>query len=202
MSQAAVVQPHPRAQPRVLADVIGHSRVRDAALVLSAALLTAACAQISIPLPGDPVPITGQTFAVLLTGAALGANRGALGQLSYVAMGLVGLPFYADGASGWDVVWGATGGYLVGFIIAAWVIGRLAEARLDRSPLKALPLFTIGSLIIFAIGVPWLAVSADLSLGKAIELGFVPFIPGGIVKALLAAGLLPTAWRLVGRAER
>lgn len=196
MSQAAVAAP-----PQVLADVVSRTRVRDAVLVLGAALLTAACAQISIPLPGDPVPITGQTFAVLLTGAALGANRGALGQLLYVSLGFVGLPFYADGASGPDVIWGATGGYLVGFVVAAWVIGRMAEARLDRSPVKALPLFTIGSLIIFAFGVPWLAVSADLSIGKAIELGFVPFIPGGIVKALLAAGLLPTAWRLVGPKE-
>ena len=92
-------------QPKVLADVLTHTRVRDAALVLGAALLTAACAQISIPIPGSPVPVTGQTFAVLLTGAALGANRGALGQLLYVAMGLVGLPFYADGAHGVDVVW-------------------------------------------------------------------------------------------------
>ncbi len=184
-------------QPRVLADLLSHSRVRDAALVLSAALLTAACAQISIPLPGDPVPVTGQTFAVLLTGAALGANRGAAGQLLYLALGLVGLPFYADGAHGIDVVWGATGGYLVAFPIAAWVCGKMAEARMDRTPFKALPAFTIGSLIVFAIGVPWLAVSADISLAKAIELGFVPFIPGGIVKAVLAAGLLPTAWKLV-----
>ena len=184
-------------QPRVLADLLAHSRVRDAALVVGAALLTAACAQISIPLPGDPVPVTGQTFAVLLTGAALGAKRGALGQLLYLGLGLVGLPFYADGAHGIDVVWGATGGYLVAFPIAAWVCGKMAEARMDRTPFKALPAFTIGSLIVFAIGVPWLAVSADISLAKAIELGFVPFIPGGIVKAVLAAGLLPTAWKLV-----
>jgi len=194
MNQTAAL---PAVQPRVLADLFSHTRVRDAALVLGAALLTAACAQISIPLPGDPVPVTGQTFAVLLTGAALGANRGAAGQLLYVAMGLVGLPFYADGAHGVDVVFGATGGYLVAFPLAAWVCGKLAEARFDRTPLKALPAFTIGSLIVFAIGVPWLAVSADISLAKAIELGFVPFIPGGIVKAALAAGLLPTAWKLV-----
>jgi len=194
MNQTATL---PAGQPRVLADLFSHTRVRDAALVLGAALLTAACAQISIPLPGDPVPVTGQTFAVLLTGAALGANRGAAGQLLYVAMGLVGLPFYADGAHGVDVVFGATGGYLVAFPLAAWVCGKLAEARFDRTPLKALPAFTIGSLIVFAVGVPWLAVSADLTLAKAIELGFVPFIPGGIVKAVLAAGLLPTAWRLV-----
>ena len=184
-------------QPKVLADVLTRSRVRDAALVIGAALLTAVCAQISIAVPGSPVPVTGQTFAVLLTGAALGANRGALGQMLYVALGLVGLPFYADGAHGVDVVFGATGGYLVAFPLAAWVCGKLAEARFDRTPLKALPAFTIGSLIVFAIGVPWLAVSADISLAKAIELGFVPFIPGGIVKAALAAGLLPTAWKLV-----
>src|SRR3954451_19365166 len=101
MSHAATV-----AQPRVLADLLDRTRVRDTALVIGAALLTAACAQISIPVPGSPVPVTGQTFAVLLTGAALGANRGALGQLLYVAMGLAGLPFYADGAHGIDVVWG------------------------------------------------------------------------------------------------
>src|SRR5215217_9027420 len=167
-------------QPRVLADVLSNTRVRDAALVLGAALLTAACAQISFPFPGSPVPVTGQTFAVLLTGAALGANRGALGQMLYVALGLVGLPFYADGAHGVDVVFGATGGYLLAFPISAWVCGKLAEKRYDRTPLKALPAFTVGSLIVFAVGVPWLAVSADLTLAKAIQLGFVPFIPGGI----------------------
>jgi biotin transport system substrate-specific component len=192
MSHAATV-----AQPRVLADVFTRTRVRDAALVLAAALLTALCAQISIPLPGSPVPITGQTFAVLLTGAALGANRGAAGQLLYVGLGLVGLPFYADGASGAHVIWGATGGYLVAFPLSAWICGKAAEMRLDRSPLKALPVFALGSLVVFAIGVPWLAVSAGISLSEAIDLGFVPFIPGGIVKAVLAAGLLPSAWRLV-----
>jgi biotin transport system substrate-specific component len=182
------------ASPRVLADLV---RVRDLTLVAAAALLTAACAQISFPLPGSPVPVTGQTFAVVLTGAALGANRGAAGQILYVGLGLIGLPFYADATSGPSVVFGATGGYLLAFPLAAYVTGKLAERRFDRTPAKSLPAFLLGSLIVFAIGVPWLAVAADLSLGKAIELGFVPFIPGGIVKAALAAGLLPTAWRLV-----
>ena len=186
-------------QPRVLADVLTQSRVRDAALVLGAALLTALCAQISIPIPGSPVPVTGQTFAVLLTGAALGANRGALGQMLYVALGLVGLPFYADGASGVDVVFGATGGYLLAFPLSAWICGKLAESRYDRTPQTALPVFLVGSLVVFAIGVPWLAISADLPLAKAIDLGFVPFIPGGILKAALAAGLLPTAWAFANR---
>jgi biotin transport system substrate-specific component len=184
--------------PRVLADVVPRVRARDVALVLGAALLTALCAQVSIPVPGSPVPITGQTFAVLLCGAALGANRGSIAMGLYLLLGILGLPVYADADSGLHVVWGATGGYLVGFVIAGYVIGRLAEARLDRTPLKALPLFTVGSLIVFGIGVPWLAVSADLTLPQAIDAGFTPFILGGIVKAVLAAALLPAAWRLVG----
>ena len=195
MSHAAAVQAAP--QPRVLADLVSRTLARDAALVLGAALFTALCAQISFPLPGSPVPVTGQTFAVLLTGAALGANRGASGQLLYVALGLTGLPFYADGESGAQVVFGATGGYLVAFPLAAWICGKAAELRYDRSPLKALPVFALGSLVVFLVGVPWLAVAADLDLRTAIDLGFVPFILGGIVKAALAAGLLPTAWRLL-----
>ena len=192
MSHAATV-----AQPRVLADLLDRTRVRDVALVVAAALFTAACAQISINVPGSPVPVTGQTFAVLLTGAALGANRGAAGQILYVGLGLVGLPFYADAESGAHVVWGATGGYLVAFPLSAWIVGKAAEMRYDRNLLKALPVFAFGSLVVFLVGVPWLAVSADISLQKAIELGFTPFILGGIVKAALAAGLLPSAWRLV-----
>ncbi len=186
-------------QPRVLADVVPAVRARDAALVLAAAALTAASAQISIPVPGSPVPVTGQTFAVLLSGAALGANRGAAAMSLYVLLGLVGLPVFADASSGWSVVWGATGGYLIGFVIAAYVLGRLAEARLDRTAWKALPIFGVASLIVFGIGVPWLAVAADVSLAKAVDLGFTPFILGGVLKAALAAALLPAAWRLVDR---
>lgn len=194
MSHVAVV-----GQPRVLADVIPQARLRDAALVVGGALLTAACAQISIPVPGDPVPITGQTFAVLLCGAGLGAVRGSAAMSLYWLLGLVGLPFYADGEGGVHAAFGATGGYLIGFMLAAYVVGRLAERQLDRSPWKALPLFTVGQLIIFAIGVPWLAVNQDIGLERAIELGFTPFILGGIVKALAAASLLPAAWKLVRR---
>ncbi|MDP9400956.1 MAG: biotin transporter BioY [Actinomycetota bacterium] len=187
----------PRA-PIVLADLVPRTLARDAVLVLAAALLTAACARISIPVPGSPVPVTGQTFAVMLTAAALGARRGAAGQALYVALGLF-LPFYSDGESGPDVIVGATGGYLLGFIVAGYVVGALAERRADRSPRTALPTFAVGHAIIFALGVPWLAVAADLSLVDALDAGLVPFIPGGILKALLAAGLLPAAWALVGR---
>ena len=193
MSHAAAA-----AEPRVLADAVPRIRARDVALVTAGALLTAACAQIAIPLPGTPVPITGQTFAVLLCGAALGANRGASSMFLYAALGLF-LPFYSEGESGPDVIFGTNGGYILGFILAAYVIGRLAERQHDRTPLKALPLFTLGSVIIFACGVPWLAVAADMTAIEALDAGLVPFIPGGIVKALAAAALLPAAWKLVGR---
>ena len=119
--------------PQTLADLLPRVRVRTPALVIGFALLTAVAAQITIPLPWTPVPVTGQTFAVLVAGAALGWRRGAASQLLYVAMGAVGLPFYADGASGWDGLSGATGGYLVGFVIAAALVGALAERRHDRS---------------------------------------------------------------------
>jgi biotin transport system substrate-specific component len=148
-------------RPVVLADAIPRTALRDGVLVLAAALLTAACAQIDIPVPGSPVPISGQTFAVLLTGAALGARRGALGQMLYVALGLA-LPFYAGGASGTDVLFGATGGYLFGFIVAGYLVGRLAEERQDRTVPRAFVAFSVGQLVIFGLGVPWLAVSADL----------------------------------------
>lgn len=184
-------------RPLVLADALPRTVVRDAGLVLVAALLTAACAQIEFPVPGSPVPISGQTFAVLLTGAALGARRGALGQLVYVALGLA-LPFYAGGESGSGVLFGATGGYLFGFIIAGYAVGRLAELRQDRTFLRAFPAFTVGQLIIFGLGVPWLAFSADLSASQAIAAGFTPFILGGLLKSALAGLLLPGAWKLLG----
>jgi biotin transport system substrate-specific component len=183
----------------VLAELLPGALARDVALVVGAALLTAACALIVVPLPFSPVPVTGQTFAVLLTAAALGPARGAAGQLLYVALGLVGFPFYADGASGPGVLFGATGGYLVGFVLAGWVVGAAARRGLDRTPRGALPAFLLGSLVIYAVGVPWLAVVAGLGPGEALALGLLPFVPGALAKALLAAGLLPLAWRLVGR---
>jgi biotin transport system substrate-specific component len=122
--------------------------------------------------------------------------------LLYVAVGLVGLPVFHGGTHGSHVVFGATGGYLFGFLVASWVVGRLAEARMDRTPLKALPTFLLGSLIVYAIGVPWLAISTGMSLGAAIGDGLTPFLAGDAVKALAAAGLLPAAWSLVSRGKR
>ena len=184
-------------RPVVLADLIPGGRVRDAVLVVSGAALTGLCAQLSIHTPLSPVPFTLQTFAVLLTGAALGAHRGALGQMLYVALGLA-LPFYSDGASGPDVLFGVTGGYLFGFILAGYAVGRLAELRQDRTFTRAFPAFCVGQLIIFGIGVPWLAISANMTPSEAIAAGFTPFILGGILKSALAGLMLPAAWKLVG----
>jgi biotin transport system substrate-specific component len=189
------------ARPPVLADVLPGARVRDAGLVAGAALSTALLAQVSIPVAGSPVPITGQTLAVVLTAAALGPARGLAGQGLYLLLGMVGLPFYSQASGGIEVVTGATGGYLVGFLPAAFLIGLAARQGQDRRITRALPLFALGQLVIFAVGVPWLAVSADMSAGQAIDAGFTPFVAGGIVKAAIAGLLLPAAWKLVHRPE-
>jgi biotin transport system substrate-specific component len=191
-----------RGRSLVLADVLPGARVRDAVLVTGAALLTALLAQVAIPVAGSPVPITGQTLAVVLTAAALGPLRGLSGQALYVLLGGVGLPFYSEAAGGWDVVSGATGGYLIGFLPAAYLIGLAARQGQDRRVTRALPLFALGQLVIFAVGVPWLAVAADMSASQAIDAGFTPFLVGGLVKAAIAGTLLPAAWWAVRKADR
>jgi biotin transport system substrate-specific component len=186
----------------VLANVVPGARVRDAALVTGAALLTALLAQVAIPVAGSPVPITGQTLAVVLTAAALGPARGVAGQALYLLLGAVGLPFYTDSSGGVEVVVGATGGYLLGFLPAALLIGLAAQQGHDRRVSRALPLFIAGQLVIFAIGVPWLAAAADLSPAQALDAGFYPFIVGGLVKAAIAGLLLPVTWKLVPNADQ
>jgi biotin transport system substrate-specific component len=172
--------------------------VRSVALVVGAALLTAASAQLVIPLPFSPVPISGQTFAVLLTAAALGPLRALSAQGLYLVLGGIGLPFYAGGESGWHHFAGATGGYLVGFVLAAVLVGWLARRGVDRTPHGTALAFVAGSLLIYAVGVPWLAVVIGVGLAEAAALGMVPFLVGDALKALLAAGLLPLAWKLTG----
>ena len=167
----------------------------DALLVILGSLLVAALAQVSIPLPFTPVPITGQTFAVLLVGAALGARRGAASLGLYVAQGAFGLPVFAGGASGLAKLTGPTGGYLVGFGAAAYVVGFLAGRGLDRRLWTALGAFVIGELVIYLVGVPWLA--QFIGWDKALVGGLWPFLPGDAVKAVLAALALPSAWALV-----
>ncbi len=170
--------------------------IYDLALVASASLFIALMAQITIYLPFSPVPITGQTLAVLLIGMLLGSKRGSLAVLAYLAEGATGLPVFAGGLSGPAVLAGPTGGYLAGFAIAAYAAGWLAERGWDRHVLTTVAAMLIGNIVIYALGLIWLAqfVGAD----KAFVAGLYPFIPGDLLKIALAAMLLPSGWKLLG----
>jgi biotin transport system substrate-specific component len=169
----------------------------DALFVLAGTGLVAGAAQISISLPFTPVPITGQTFAVLLVGATLGTIRGIASLLLYLLIGIAGAPVYADQAHGWSVVTSASGGYLVGFVVAAAVTGFLAEHRWDRRFSSSISLMLTGNVIIYLVGLPWLAVVLDTGLEKTLEYGLYPFVPGDVFKLYLAAAVLPSAWKVV-----
>ncbi len=188
-----------RRRELVLADLIPGTLARDVLLVLGFAALTGLSAQISIRLPFTPVPITGQTLAVLLGGMALGAPRAILGMLAYLGIGLIGLPWFAGGAGGWAVVSSASFGYLLGFILAAAVVGWLAARGFDRGPLRVLLAMVVGNALIYLLGATWLAVDLHLGVSEALSLGVTPFLLGDAIKAAVAMGLLPGAWQLAGR---
>ena len=173
----------------------------DAAFVLAGTALVAGAAQISVALPFTPVPITGQTFAVLLVGATLGTVRGTASLLLYLLVGIAGAPIYAHHAHGWAVVTSASGGYLVGFVLAAALTGFLAERRWDRRLSSAIGLMLTGNVVIYLVALPWLAIVLNTNLEKTLEYGLYPFIPGDTFKLYLAAAALPGAWKLVGRAR-
>jgi biotin transport system substrate-specific component len=174
-------------------------RLRNAMLVVAGALLIFLTSKIAIPIPGNPVPYTLQTFGILVVGGALGLRRGTLAAAVYVALGVVGLPFFAEGRGGLEVIWGATGGYLLGFIAAAALVGRLAELGWDRHIGGSLGMNTLGTVVIYAVGVPWLAVTTGMDLGQAVMAGLVPFLLVDLVKLVAAAGVFPAAWWVVGR---
>ena len=189
-ASAAFARPSP-----VLADLLPGELVRDLVLVFAAAGLIGALAQLSVRLPGTPVPVTGQTLGVLLASCALGQRR-ALGSTAlYAALGLLGLPWFANHSAGWQ---GASTGYLLGFILAAAVVGFLAERGADRSLVGALSTMLAGEVAIYLLGVGWLALDLHVTLVRAIALGFSPFLIGDALKMLLAATLLPMTWRLLG----
>lgn len=198
------------------------ARVRHVVLIVVGALFVALTAQLElvqsgqvIPLIADyrlqlattPVPITGQTFGVLLVGGALGLRRGALALFLYLALGFF-LPFYSGGDSGIESIvsrsegrWvlGATGGYLVGFVFAAGILGWLAELGWDRRLIGAIGAMAIGNLVIYAIGAVWLSAALGVDLGRGLALGVIPFLIVDALKVLLAAALFPAAWWVVGR---
>ena len=194
------VQPN---APTLRLAVLPHAGLlADVLLVVLGAGLVAAAAQVSIPLPFTPVPITGQTFAVLLVGAGLGALLGLASLGLYLFVGALGAPVYADGTHGWDVITGPTGGYLVGFVLAAGLIGYLAQRRWDRRFSSAVAAMLTGSVVIYLVGLPWLAEQIDAGLEGTLEAGLYPFVVGDLVKLYLAGALLPATWRLVERVRR
>jgi biotin transport system substrate-specific component len=166
----------------------------DLGLVIGASLLTALAAQVAIPVPWSPVPITGQTFAVTLSGAVLGMRRGVMAQMFYLAEGALGLPVFAGGAGGAAVFAGPTAGYLFGFPFAAAVTGALAERGWDRRFITMLPAMLLGSVPIFALGLAFL--SRYLPGDGLLAAGLLPFIPGDLIKSTLAALAFPAAWRM------
>jgi biotin transport system substrate-specific component len=188
------------ATPAVLADAFPRSTVRNAVLVVGGAAFVGLAAQVAVPLPWTPVPVTGQTFAVLLTAAALGTWRGVASMLLYALMGVVGVPWFAGGSSAFQggalVV---SFGYIIGFIAAAAIVGHLAERGATRTALRTAGLMVLGNLVIYSIGVLWLGAAIDVSLARAIELGAQPFVLGDALKVALAAGLFPMAWRAVDK---
>lgn len=186
----------PTHQRFYLADVWERSVARDVALVLGGTGFITLCAFVIIPLPFTPVPVALSTFAVLATGAALGALRGALSAALYMVIGALGAPVFAGGQSGVMI---PTFGYVIGFVIAAALVGRLARHRADRKIGTTLATGALGSIVLYLCGVPWLAVSLDIDLGQAIMLGVVPFLIGDALKVLALAGILPSAWRLVDK---
>jgi biotin transport system substrate-specific component len=177
--------------------VLPRTRVVSVVLVVAAAALTALAAQWRIYLPFTPVPITGQTFAVLLTGATLGARLGASGQVLYLIAGALGAPVFAAGSGGLEVIRGATGGYLVGFVVAAGLVGWMAEHRQDRTFPTMFTAFVVGSAVIYGFGVVGLMAATGWGVEEAVTKGVVPFLLGDLIKAAAAGVLLPGAWRVL-----
>ncbi|MFI9819079.1 biotin transporter BioY [Streptomyces sp. NPDC052013] len=180
----------------VLADLLPASRVRDAALVLGGAALTGLAAQLAVPVPGSPVPVTGQTFAALLVGTTLGARRGLLSLAVYALAGIAGVPWFAEGKSGIAM---PSFGYILGMLLAAAVVGALARRGADRSAWRMAGTMVLGEAIIYTVGVPYLALATGMSASAAIAAGLTPFLVGDALKAALAMGVLPTAWKLVDK---
>lgn len=169
--------------------------VRSAGLVIVFSLFIAACAQFSIHI--GPIPITGQTFAVLLTGMLLGSRLGAAAVIAYLIEGAIGLPFFAGGGAGLVRFLGPTAGYLVAFPAAAFIVGAFAEHAWDKRYETAVAAMAIGSVIIFLGGWAWFAILTNTAPVAAFKLAVLPFLPGDVVKIVLGAAVLPTGWALL-----
>ena len=171
----------------------------NAVLVVSGVLGLAALAQIAIPIPGSPVPVTGQTLGVLILGTAYGSTLGVTTFAIYILAGVAGAPVFANSGNGLDRIVGATGGYLIGMLVATFVLGQLARFRLDQNFLTALPSMLIGTITTFAFGLVWLHQYTGQSWDWTIKAGLTPFIVGEVLKIAIAGTSLPVVWRIVNR---
>lgn len=180
----------------VLADLVPGALTRDVALVVGGAGLTGLAAQVAIHTPLSPVPFTLQTLSVLVVGAALGTVRGLLSMLVYLAAGMTGVPWFANHSHGWH---DPSFGYILGFVIAAGIVGALAKRGADRHVATTVLLFVAGSLVIYAIGTVWLAADLNISAGEAFKLGVRPFLATDAIKIAIAACAFPAAWRFARR---
>jgi biotin transport system substrate-specific component len=183
----------------VLADALPGDRLRDLLLVVGYAGFVGLAAQVVIPLWFTPVPVTGQTFAVMLGAAALGWGRALSGMLVYALAGLGGVPWFADASGGLDMFAAPSFGYILGFVVASLLGGGGAARAHDRHPLKAALVLALGGLVVYAFGLPWLMATLGVGLAKGLQYGVTPFLLGDLLKLVVAAGLLSGAWALLRR---
>jgi biotin transport system substrate-specific component len=176
------------------------SLTTDVVLIVAGAAVVAALAQLSFRLPFTPVPVSGQTLGVLLVAASLGSVRGASAMLLYLGAGAAGLPLFAEAKAGavWLLPTSPTGGYLWGFVVAALIVGWLCDRGWDRGLGSALGAMLVGEIVIFSFGVTWLGASLHVPGAQALRLGLYPFVVGDLIKLLVAAGVMPLAWKLMG----
>jgi biotin transport system substrate-specific component len=171
----------------------------EAILILGSSLLIAISAQVAF---GWPVPVTGQTFAILLLAASLGSRRAVLAVLAYICEGLAGLPVFAQCKAGLPVLLGPTGGYIIGFLVAAYLVGSLAERGWSRKIVTMVAAMVLGNVVIYTFGLSWLAfVIRGVGIQKILAVGLYPFIPGEFIKVALAAWLLPTGWKIISAVD-
>jgi biotin transport system substrate-specific component len=187
-------------RPTLVDRLFARSIIMDVVLVSAGAALTAIAAQVEIPL--WPVPITGQTLAVLLVGSSLGALRGTLSMLLYAVLGIVGLPVFSGAAAGASIILGPTGGYIIGFVFAAAFTGWIAQRSWDRKILRAILGFLGGTVVVFAMGLPWLAFSLGLNLEQTLSAGLYPFIIGGVIKMVVASVIVTLGWSYFEREDQ
>ena len=189
-------------KPRVLADLVAGSAIREVSLVVGYAAYIGLFAQIIVHLSFTPVPITGQTFAVLIGAAALGWARAGAGSLLYAVAGMAGIPWFASATGGLKIASSPSFGYIVGFVVCSMLVGMLAKAGWDRKFIGTASAMVLGNVVIYGFGVAWLAASIHVPASKAIALGMTPFLAGDLVKLVLATALLPGAWYAVSKLSK